>query len=50
MKRAIPNAEHPAPLRTDHPNLRDIMQAAMAGIYPSQQALEAMLDRIERMP
>jgi len=29
---------------------RDVLEAAMCGIYPSEQQLEHMLDKLERMP
>lgn len=55
MTRAHPTLEGgpvPGPdvRRDPRQTLPEIMRIAAAGLFPSPAALEAMLDRIERMP
>ncbi|MGO4851202.1 hypothetical protein [Phaeovulum sp. W22_SRMD_FR3] len=46
-----PSAREPGPKRPGAgPDLRDMLQMLLAGIFPSAEGLEMMLDRIERMP
>lgn len=52
-QRAVPAPSAPEPGPKRHragPDLRDMLHLLLAGIVPSAEGLEMMLDRIERMP